>query len=108
MRSHPEIGAWRLEEIPIPQDARSIVRIHSEGEEDSGCPQSLKDTALPRPAGIDLDGLFVDRLFREKIMTEEALFYLSIRFDVRSDLTAVRFFEAILLSGQRLNPILNR
>ncbi len=90
MRTHPEIGAHMIAEIPYLSPAVPIVRHHHERWDGKGYPDGLKEDGIPLEARIlaiadTFDAMTSDRIYREartpEIAYQEIISQESRQFD---------------------------
>lgn len=100
MRTHPDIGARIVEDIPFLQDTLSIIRYHQERWDGSGYPVGLSGTDIPYLARIfavadAFDALTSDRPYRKKVLVSKAMAYLQEQAGVLFDPEVVSAFEKV-------------
>ncbi len=105
MRSHPDIGARIVEDIPFLRDTLSVIRFHQERWDGSGYPAGLRGEDIPLEARIfsvidAFDALTVERPYRKKISHEEAVSYLHEQAGILFDPEVVAAFERIFIEGR--------
>ncbi len=105
MRSHPDIGARIVEDIPFLQDTLPIIRYHQERWNGSGYPAGLRGKDIPLAARIfsvvdAFDALTTERPYREKISHEKAVSYLREQAGILFDPEVVAAFEKIFREGR--------
>ncbi len=105
MRSHPDIGAHIVEDIPFLQDTLPIIRYHQERWNGSGYPAGLRGKDIPLAARIfsvvdAFDALTTKRPYRERISHEKAVSYLREQAGILFDPEVVAAFEKIFREGR--------
>ena len=98
MRTHPDIGARIVENIPFLQETLPVIRYHQERWDGSGYPVGLSGKDIPLQARIFavtdvFDALTSNRPYREQISTSEALDYLREQAGELFDPDVVSAFE---------------
>jgi len=107
MRSHPDIGARIVEDIPFLRDTLPVIRYHQERWNGSGYPIGLHGRDIPLVARIfsvvdAFDALTAERPYRKKISHEKAVAYLHEQAGILFDPEVVAAFEKIFLEGRTI------
>ena len=105
MRTHPDIGAWIVEEIPFLQDTLPIIRYHQERWDGSGYPVGLSGKDIPLLARIfavvdAFDALISDRPYRKSIPSCEAMEYIREQAGGLFDPQVVTTFEKLWVQNK--------
>lgn len=109
MRTHPEIGARIVEQVPFLSETLEIIRFHQERWDGSGYPLGLSGRDIPLLARIfavadAFDALISDRPYRQGITETHAIEYIRSQSGILFDPQVVAAFEKLLLGGE-LNKI---
>lgn len=109
MRTHPEIGARIVEQVPFLSETLEIIRFHQERWDGSGYPLGLVGRDIPLLARIfavadAFDALISDRPYRQGITETHALEYICSQSGILFDPQVVEAFKKLLLGG-KLNDI---
>jgi HD-GYP domain-containing protein (c-di-GMP phosphodiesterase class II) len=101
MHTHPDIGAYIIEDIPFLQETMPIIRYHHERWDGNGYPIGLRGKDIPLQARIftvtdAFDALTSDRPYRKRIPVKEALQYLRGQAGILFDPEIVAAFERVI------------
>ncbi len=102
MRSHPDLGARIIANIPFLEEVATIVRAHHERWDGSGYPEGLAEEEIPLGARIfavadGFDAMTSDRPYRRGRPLEEALAEVERCAGTQFDPAVVRAFRAVPL-----------